>query len=450
MKWEVGSRKWEVGSRKWEVENACPAIVGRAKGLPGKATATADKMGNARGRSQKSSRRRMEQIISRRDAENAKKTLPLRLCVKFNFACFLGASLWRQPRKRPGFFPTITALFCCSSLLLISSCTSSEKEVDLAFYHWQTQLQLPDQEKNYLDSLSVHQLYVKFFDVDWDEAEGQAVPLAPLQVNNLPPDSLAVIPAVFITNRTFSNLAGADIDSLAARIHRKIFQLAGQFAHRPIREIQMDCDWSGTTRESYFYLLRQLKQRLLPQDIQLSVTIRLHQARYRTQTGVPPADRGVLMCYNTGEATDWTTENSILSSRTVAPYLSGLETYPLPLDLALPIFAWGVLFREGRMIRLINDLREEALQDTSRFAPLGAHRFQVVRSTYLNGYYLYEGDRLRLESVQIDELRENAGLLSPRWPTDRFRLIFYHLDASTIRHYPAEELESIRQIMLQR
>lgn len=344
-------------------------------------------------------------------------------------------------------FPAITALFCCSSLLLISSCKSPERDVDLAFYHWQTQLQLTDLEKAYLDSLSVNDLYVKFFDVDWDEAGNQAVPLASLQTGSLPPDSLAIIPTVFITNRTFSNLAGADIDSLAARIHQKIFQLAGQFPHPPIKEIQIDCDWSGTTRESYFHLLSQLKQKLLPQDIQLSVTIRLHQVRYRDQTGVPPADRGVLMCYNTGEVTAWTTENSILSSRTITPYLSGLETYPLPLDLALPIFAWGVLFRDGRMIRLINGLREENLQDTTRFAPLGDHRFQVIRSTYLQGYYLYEGDRLRLESIRTDELRENAALLSPRWSTDRFRLIFYHIDTSTIQHYPAGQLENIRQMM---
>jgi hypothetical protein len=51
--------------------------------------------GHRLGLYQKSSHRRMGQIISRRGAENAKKILPLRslrLCVRFNFAYFLCAS----------------------------------------------------------------------------------------------------------------------------------------------------------------------------------------------------------------------------------------------------------------------------------------------------------------------------------------------------------------------
>jgi hypothetical protein len=341
-----------------------------------------------------------------------------------------------------------TFLLFCLGLLILTSCNNQEKNINLSFYHWQTHFQLTETEWQYLQDLSVNKLYIKFFDVDWDEATAQAVPLATLQTDSLQTRNLQIVPTIFITNRTFSNLSGSDIDSLALRIHRKIFQIAEKLPNNSIQEIQIDCDWSETTREKYFQLLQHLHSSLQLQKVLLSVTIRLHQIRYLEQTGVPPADRGMLMCYNTGEVTSWTEENSILSSRTASPYLSRLKTYPLPLDLALPIFAWGVLFRDGEMIRLINGLRAEDLKDTTRFTSLASNRFQVVKSTYLKGYYLYQGDRLRLESINSNELQENVALLRPRWPTNNFHLTFYHLDTATIKYYPHLQLDSIKLSMM--
>ena len=54
-----------------------------------------------------------------------------------------------------------------------------------------------------MDTLQVHKLYIKYFDVDWDEAKEEAVPLAVVQIKDRLDATLEIIPTVFITNRTF-------------------------------------------------------------------------------------------------------------------------------------------------------------------------------------------------------------------------------------------------------
>ncbi len=75
----------------------------------------------------------------------------------------------------------------------------------------------------------------------------------------------------------------------------------------------------------------------------LSATIRLHQVKYFETTGVPPVKSGMLMFYNTGDLENPSEENSILNIETAELYLSGLEDYPMQLDIVLPLFSWAVV-----------------------------------------------------------------------------------------------------------
>ena len=174
-----------------------------------------------------------------------------------------------------------------------------------------------------------------------------------------------------------------------------------------------------------------------------SLYVRLHQIKFAEKTGGPPVDRGILMYYNMGNLEDWTTDNSILDNQIGQQYLKNMDSYPIALDLALPIFAWGVLFRDKRMIRLINDLRPIDLVDTSRFEMEDEMRFRIKKSSYLKGYYLYEGDQIRLENITQTNLEETANLLSPILKTEQMNLVFYHLDSTNLATFPVENLKKI-------
>lgn len=326
--------------------------------------------------------------------------------------------------------------------LFLAACTRpGEREVRPAFYHWQTRLELSPGERALADSLGVKKLYAKFFDVDWDAAFGEPAPLAEVQ---LAPDTYAgleIAPAVFITNRTLERLPASGLEALAGNMSDKIFSLAAADSSLQIREVQLDCDWTAGTREAYFQLLRLLKAQLAPRSISLSATIRLHQLRYPERTGVPPVERGMLMFYNMGSLDDWEEPNSILNLGKAEPYLEGLGDYPLPLDLALPLFRWGVLYREGRMIRLLNNLDAGQLSDRGRFRLLGEGRYQVAQGTFLDGHYLYEGDLIRLEAVSPELLRQTARRLRGLPWGDEMSLAFYHLDSTAAAGFSPQDLE---------
>jgi hypothetical protein len=235
------------------------------------------------------------------------------------------------------------------------------------------------------------------------------------------------------------------MEELGKNILEKIFSIK-----KDVREIQIDCDWSGTTKEKYFRLLRFLKKEIQKEKIQLSATIRLHQIKYFKKTGVPPVDRGMLMFYNVDDVKDYKTKNSILDLEVAKQYFFNFENYPLELDVALPIFSWGVLYRSGGMIKLINNLRAEDMADDSFFLPIrqaglqtDETHFEVIKSTYLQGKYLYEGDNIRLETVPLETLEMSAELLKSKIKNPNVTISFYHLDTTTIKHYPYGNLERV-------
>jgi len=311
-----------------------------------------------------------------------------------------------------------------------------------AFYHWQTKLELNDIEETYLDSLQVKKLYVKFFDVDQSDTSDKTKALAQLETEQFEKKTRTIIPAIFITNRTFFNLNEKDLEILSQRIFDKIVELRNSFDKSPLTEIQIDCDWSPQTRTSYFTLLKLLKKQL-GSAVTLSVTIRLHQIKFPETTGIPPVDRGMLMFYNMGEVDNFNTQNSIIDLEIANRYLSKFGDYPLPLDVALPIFGWGVLFRDQKMIKLINNLAEIDLSDTSRFYKASENRYKVTKSTYLQGYYLYAGDVIRLEDSPIQEVQAAAALLNKLSDEKDLTVSLYHLDTKTLSNYSYDQLQSI-------
>ena len=345
----------------------------------------------------------------------------------------------------PGF--RLLLLWVSLSLSALAACTRPAPvpaRTELAFYHWQTTLDLNATEQAWLDTLAVRRLYVKFFDVDWDDSRRQPTPQAVLQRGVTPPGA-DIVPTIFLTNRTFQQLPAAEIPQLASRIATKIAEL---WPGLQPTEIQLDCDWTATTRAAYFSFLQQLRT-VLPAATRLSATIRLHQYRYPHQTGVPPVDRGMLMCYNMGDLADPAETNSILNLARTRPYLATTTTYPLPLDLALPLFRWGVLFREGSMIKLINGLTATDLPPPA-FAPCTDTTttcFRARTPTYLQGYYLYQGDEIRLEAVPPATLHAAAQLLRQVPPGGRRYLSFYHLDSAMLAPFTYPDVATCLKLL---
>ena len=339
-------------------------------------------------------------------------------------------------------------------LVFFISCQKQPRQVNTSFYHWKTDFHLSDFEKNYCNQLKINKLYVRLFDVDWDEASHFPKPIA--IVNSLEKTDWEIIPTIFITNKTFTQLADNQVDTLAELIFETIsLKIEGDTEGVNFNEIQIDCDWTITTRDRFFSFLKKIKT---VSQKKISATIRLHQVKFKEKTGVPPVDAGVLMAYNMGNLEDVKTQNSILDIEILKSYVSKLKNYPLKLDVALPIFSWGVVVRDGEVVKLINNLTKNELQLTPQyFIEKKNNHFEVLKNTYLKGFYLYKDDEIRIEnttqstdSIQGNILEKAADVIAQNIVRgDSFgnnqllTIIFYHLDSVTLQRIRYEELENI-------
>ncbi len=208
-----------------------------------------------------------------------------------------------------------------------------ERTKAMSFYYWR-QVYSPDSlEKATLHHNAVTTLYVRYFDVDWPPADTAPAPVTLLRFA-ASPSPYTIIPVVYFRNRVFERLDPAAIPSFAAAILSQVRTInASQQLHN--REIQFDCDWTEKTKENYFEFLREY-HRISIQS--LSSSIRMYQLKYPDRTGIPPVDHGVLLYYNRGGAD--TGDSRTVFERSVSHrYTPSLRSYPLTLDIALPIFS---------------------------------------------------------------------------------------------------------------
>ncbi|RYZ20810.1 MAG: hypothetical protein EOO16_15385 [Chitinophagaceae bacterium] len=319
-------------------------------------------------------------------------------------------------------------------LFAFASCTDTERSVTRGFYYWRTTYDPSLKEQELLRRHAVQKLYVRLFDVGLNES-GQPAPQGKLGWRQRPADDVRITPVVFITQEALRRCDSAGIDSLAARIGRlATAQCAGL---RLSGEFQADCDWSQGTRGRYFRLLGQLRRQPFFRNKTLSVTIRLHQLKYLAQNGIPPADRGLLMAYNMGNLKEAGTRNSIIDLRELERYTAGLRSYPLPLDVALPVFDWWVLF-EGKEYRGLVYLRDSALSTRDRL--------DFPRDTVIGGYHFRAGQWLRHERSDASAVDAVARHLATRLRSDSIGVVLFHLDEGNLARYSHHDLESIYRV----
>ena len=324
----------------------------------------------------------------------------------------------------------------CFGILLSAACRlqPTERNVHRSFYYWKTKFALDSSEKQALQQHNVRKLYLRFFDADWDALSNDARPAGKLQIAQVPPTGILIVPVVYITQEVLQRSDSAALRKLASRIATLITSQAEQAAMGLADEVQVDCDWTATTRDRYFYLLEELRDEPLLQGRKLTATIRMHQLKYRGQTGVPPVDRGLLMCYNMGNLKDPSVNNSIIDPEEVSRYIGGLSSYPLPLDIALPIFDWWVLFDRNEYRGLVRDFRLQP--------PEGENRIAFARDTTINGYGFKAGQWLRHETSPAPDVLLSAQKLSRKLKMKDITVILYHLDSANLANYSPDDLES--------
>ena len=336
-----------------------------------------------------------------------------------------------QPKNALGFLALYVSMVACQP-------AESPKQITPAFYHWKVAYNPTHSELQQLKELKVSKLYLHFFDVDWDSKTRQPIPKAFVQCRQKPIGN--VVPVVFITNRTLSNVTPSALPELAANITQAIIRISQKNAIR-FQEVQVDCDWSTNTRDRYFKLLTLLNQQL---HCPLSATIRLHQIKYTDQTGIPPVARGMLMLYNVADWKRADTRNSIYDADVANQYLSFVSTYPLPLDVVLPLFRWTVVYRNNRFLTFLNNVERKSLASREFLnVQSDTMRFLATRDTSAFGFSIRRGDLFRAEAVSDETLLTEKKRLLGQIRNQKITFALYHLDSTILSAYPRETLQAL-------
>ena len=258
----------------------------------------------------------------------------------------------------------------------------------------------------------VTHIYLRYFDVVL--TNGTPMPNASVNVTGRIPKGVTVVPVVYITNDCMKAIGQdhTETKDLAEKILQRVRQMTSTLQLGPVNELQIDCDWTVTTRRTYFDFLSTLRDLAHGQRLQLSTTIRFHQL---TQP-VPPADRGVLMAYNTGDVRDISNRYPILNIADVKPYLRHLATYRLPLSTAYPIFSWRVLFR-------------------------GEHFVGILHSD--DDYPILPGDKIVRRAADARHILEAHQTISELRPDAHDEIILYDLQTNNIKRFQGSDYEKI-------
>lgn len=318
-----------------------------------------------------------------------------------------------------------TLRFLCF-LLLVFSC-SKKQEHPYTFYYWKTKLALNSDEKKALGHTSVPYLYTRFFDID--KSGEKFLPVGVITKDQSFKVQQQIVPVVFITNRSFLYIKKEEISFLARSINELVNKKITDYDLNSAAEIQIDCDWTVGTRDDYFAFLKELKK---ISGKEITSTLRLHQVKDKTTMGIPPVDKAYLMCYSTSSPLENSDKNSILDVNILKSYLAHIDQYPIrKIEVALPIYSWGIVTNYLGKHKLINALSEKDLQHPD-FKKISDHEIEILKDGFYFGNYMNKGFRIKVESISRNDLAEVIDFLDKK--INHYSIIYYQLDSKFINN----------------
>ncbi|WP_123905776.1 hypothetical protein [Chryseobacterium sp. ERMR1:04] len=333
-------------------------------------------------------------------------------------------------------------LLFLSFLLFVLSCENKIEKVDRAFYYWKTDgYSISNKESQILKDQNVKKLYIKYFEVDFTEAMGNyPVSKTDLRISSYSDENsminCEIIPTVYIKNIVFKKSTEKDLDKLADDVNFLINKFSKEkFNSRVVSEIQIDCDWTASTKDKYFYFLKKLKP--LTQK-EISCTLRLYPYKYPDKMGVPPVDKVILMCYNLINPLEDDSKNSILDLNELKSYLNTRKKYPLHLDVALPLYSWMQIYQNNQFSGVLyngNEIKKY-------LKPIKPLWYEVTKDTVIDyKNYLRVGDKIKYEEITTSQIDQAIAIIKKNVKFDKeITVTLFHLDENQLKNYTDAEI----------
>ncbi len=321
-------------------------------------------------------------------------------------------------------------------ILIFGGCKSENTPKDLgrAVYFWKTTFELSQKETAFLEKNKVAKIYLRFFDVDM--LHNEAIPKGIVNIKSKV--NQEIVPTVFITNRVFERLSLDQIEDLSIKVLGQINKLLKNH-----KEIQLDCDWTLSTKNKYFFFLEKLKEKS-PKTMRFSSTIRLHQIKFYQKTGIPPVDEGILMLYNTGDWRKLKEENSIFDPQTTMNYLDNLSDYPLHLNFAFPIFHQVMAYRNGIFYTFIKNCSLDEILANRAFGKTEVkNQFLCKQDVQFKNISFRKNDILKFETSDFEKVNKTKNRILQKIKASKTTIILYHLDEKNLSNYNQRQISEL-------
>ncbi|MDP5099351.1 MAG: hypothetical protein NWQ27_05120 [Crocinitomicaceae bacterium] len=327
-------------------------------------------------------------------------------------------------------------------MVLFGSCSQQEPIiVERGMYYWESAANsFSDNEIKFLHNTGISKLYLKLFEVTYDSKMG-AIPISKTnfsEANQL--KGKEIIPCVYIQNSVFTKMDKYELEDF---VENALFLITTMMKeelgvkNKP-KEIQIDCDWTSSTKENYFQFLKSLGEKT---NSKISCTLRLYPYKYHEKMGVPPVDRVMLMCYNLLSPKNNDSKNSIFDLKEFEKYTDTKINYPLPMDYALPKYSWNICYENKTFKGVIHGPQPELKPYLKKVNSLWSI---LQKDTVINDIYLRRGYRIKNESISsqnlkdlIDQLKKNSSF------KDTITVSFFQLDEEEFKTTSHEELDHL-------
>ena len=115
----------------------------------------------------------------------------------------------------------------------------------------------------------------------------------------------------------------------------------------------------------------------------------------------------------------------------------------MPLDIALPTFAWGVAFRKGVFHGIFNHWTEGFCAKQSFLQESAPQNWVCIKDTTYKGHFWRMVDRLRTEACSPEAIHELQAMTTDLRPTDAFSVALFSWDTAAYRSYQPQKLNAI-------
>lgn len=150
----------------------------------------------------------------------------------------------------------------------------------------------------------------------------------------------------------------------------------------------------------------------------------------------------MLMPYNVGRITEPGSVNSIFDHEMAIPYFSANDPYPLPLDIGLPAFSWGVQFRKGAFMGILQEAQVNEAMNEGLLSGETWGTLQVVNENNKRMPALHLGDEIRVERMTPEVIAQVAELVRSAVNSDTLAVVYFESGAANFQGMTTQEVRS--------